>query len=140
MSRINPLVQQQIDTLNSQMGEDFQFHVWVVFGDGTCTIFNNRMRITVIFFLNKEQQVEAEVSSNVVGFWGCIQGARMTLPNKMLVKTIEQIETINHFLPGKGTENINDYYGHVVSDYTLEKRKERRKQKESKKCQSSMLS
>lgn len=132
MSRIHRLVQENIDALNEQMGDDFKFHVWAIFGDGTCTIFNNRMRITVTFFLNNEQQVEAEVSSNVVGFWGSIQGARMTLPNKMLVKTIQQIETINHFLPGKGTENINDFYGHVVTDYVLEKRKERRKFKEMK--------
>lgn len=133
MSRVSPLIKEQIDILNSEMGEDFQFHVWVVFGDGTCTVFNNRMRITITFFWSKEEgRVEAEVSSNVVGFWGSIQGARMTLPNKMLTKTIDQIETINHFLPGKGTENINDYYGRVVADYMLEKRKERRNNKETK--------
>ena len=136
MSLLHPKVSAQLDLLNEQMGDDFQFHVWVRFGDGTCTAFNDRMRITVTFFLTEDEEVQAEVSANVVGFWGSILGQRMTLPNKMLIKSIEQIETISHFLPGKGTENINDFYGHVVSDYVLEKRKERRRKRELEKAQS----
>lgn len=127
---IHPLIKHHIDELNSSMGDDFQFHVWVRFGNGTaCTIFNNRMRVTVLLELQNNESVHATVSAMVPGFFGSIQGSKMTLPNKMLTTSIQQIETILHFLPEKGTANINDFYGHVVSDYVLEKRRERRAKK-----------
>lgn len=128
MSNVHPLIQEQINSLNESMGDDFQFHVWVRFGGGkAATIFNDRMRVTVLLeMVEDDTKVQATVSANVPGFFGCIQGSKMILPNKMLIKSIEQVETILHFLPEKGTANINDFYGHVAADYMLEKRKERR--------------
>lgn len=127
MSNIHPILQKHLDELNERMGDDFQFCVWVRFGKGTaCTVFNERMRITVLLELINEIEVHATVSAAIPGFFGAIQGSRMSLPNGMLVRSIQQIETVLHFLPEKGTANINDFYGHVVADYMLEKRKERR--------------
>lgn len=128
MSNIHPLIQKSLDELNEAMGEEFKFHVWVRFGGGTaCTVFNDKLRVTVFLELaENDTKVHATVSASVPGFFGAIQGSKMTLPNKMLVTSIQQVETVLHFLPVKGTANINDYYGHVVADYMLEKRKERR--------------
>lgn len=118
------------DYIATELTEDLGDLSWAVSarsGDGNwCLVSSYKSRIVLTLNI-EEDKLYAQLAHSPYGFSGEIRCDKLCMPNSHLFTQFGQLETIIHFLP---KDNINDHYHKVVEEYVMERRKQRKLERE----------